>query len=219
MELLPMGPVMIIDTPGIDDEGYLGDKRVRKTKQVLNKTDVAVLVVDSAVGNRRRMKRSSVFSGKRPAFHCRIQQSRPFGGYAKAGPDEIFVSALSGMNIEALKETDCRPGDHREFKASDRRRPDQSVRLCRSGDAHRQGGPEGALILPQQQTIAISWSRAAAIVVKEFELRETLEFTGKKPRLVITDSQVFAKVSADTPRDVRLTIIFNPVRPLLGAST
>ena len=207
MELLPMGPVVIIDTPGIDDEGSLGEQRVRKTKQILNKTDVAVLVVDKTVGMTAvEEELVGIFQEKKIPYvvvynkQDLSEDSIPNEEYA------IEVSAKTGFQIEALKEKIARLAVTEEPKlkiVGDLIKPSDFVVLVVPID---KAAPKGRLILPQQQTIRdILESDATAIVVKEYELRETLEQLGKKPSLVITDSQVFAKVSADTPKDIPLT--------------
>jgi [FeFe] hydrogenase H-cluster maturation GTPase HydF len=220
MELLPMGPVMIIDTPGIDDEGRLGEKRVRKTKQVLNKTDVAVLVVDAAIGKTEAdSELIELFKTKGIGHIVVYNKSDLLTAQKKPSADEIYVSALKGTDIEALKErlAALKPTEDTKLRlVGDLVGPSDFVVLVTPVD---KAAPKGRLILPQQQTIRdILEADAAAVVVKEFELRETLQSLGKKPRLVITDSQVFAKVSADTPRDVKLTsfsILFARYKGLL----
>jgi [FeFe] hydrogenase H-cluster maturation GTPase HydF len=242
MELLPLGPVVIIDTPGIDDEGALGELRVRKAKQVLNKTDVAVLVVDAAAGKtaadeelirlfREKAVKYLVALNKSdllPAGALPSSASVPRGGGFPAerpavfSGDELFISAKTKSNIEALKEGIAALGAGEEPKfriLGDLIGPGDFVVLVTPID---KAAPRGRLILPQQQTIRdILEGDAVAVVVKEFELRETLEHLGKKPRLVVTDSQVFAKVSADTPRDIPLTsfsILFARYKGTLAAS-
>ncbi|QOX65299.1 [FeFe] hydrogenase H-cluster maturation GTPase HydF [Anoxybacterium hadale] len=218
MELLPLGPVMIIDTPGFDDEGALGELRVKKTKQVLNKTDVAVLVVDAAKGlsgSDRELLR--LFQDKEINYIIAFNKSDLLevktGSEITSGADgtnqsgrEIYVSAKQHEGIEELKERISRltvTGNLKLQIVGDLIHPSDFVVLVVPID---KAAPKGRLILPQQQTIRdILEADAAAIVVKEYELRETLENLGKRPALVITDSQVFAKVSADTPRDIPLT--------------
>lgn len=206
MELLPLGPVMIIDTPGIDDEGALGEQRVRKSRQVLNKTDVAVLVID-AVCSRTKEDEDliALFRGKGINFVVAYNKADLTEKTAE-NDDEIYVSARTGYNIEKLKEKIAALAATEDPKlkiVGDIIHPSDFVVLVTPID---KAAPKGRLILPQQQTIRdILEADAAAIVVKEFELRETLESLGKKPKLVITDSQVFAKVSADTPKDIFLT--------------
>ncbi len=223
MELLPLGPVMIIDTPGIDDEGTLGTLRVRKTKQVLNKTDVAVLVVDADKGRAAEDDALvALFEDKQISYIIVNNKSDLLGGVPAAGPNEIYVSAAEKTNIDALKERLAALAETSEPKlrlVGDLLSPGDFVVLVTPID---KAAPKGRLILPQQQTIRdILEADATAIVVKEFELRQTLEELGKKPALVITDSQVFAKASADTPTDVKLTsfsILFARFKGLLDAA-
>jgi [FeFe] hydrogenase H-cluster maturation GTPase HydF len=215
MELLPLGPVMIIDTPGIDDEGALGALRVRRAKQVLSKTDAAVLVVDAARGKTRADEELiALFREKEVNFlvACNKSDLRDSGGSGGAGdtdmPGEecVRVSAKTGANIAELKERIAALAVIAEPKlrlVGDLVSPSDFVVLVTPID---KAAPKGRLILPQQQVIRdILEADAVAVAVKEFELRETLESLGKKPRLVITDSQVFAKVAADTPPDIPLT--------------
>lgn len=207
MELLPMGPVMIIDTPGFDDEGALGELRVKKTKQVLNKTDVAVLIVDATEGKKQCDEDLiALFRQKDIPYIVVYNKSDLLDGKEEPGEGELYVSALKGEGIHELKETIGKSVKTDELKlqiVGDLIHPSDFVILVVPID---KAAPKGRLILPQQQTIRdILEADAAAIVAKEFELRETLESIGKKPALVITDSQVFAKVSADVPEDIPLT--------------
>jgi [FeFe] hydrogenase H-cluster maturation GTPase HydF len=221
MELLPLGPVLIIDTPGIDDTGKLGELRVRKAKQVLNKTDVAVLVVDARNETLSEAdgKLLSIFQAKGVPYIIARNKSdltAPVSEGDVAVPlvpapfapsrAEIFVSAKTGSGVSELKERIASLAKTEEPKlriVADLVRPGDFVVLVTPID---KAAPKGRLILPQQQTIRdVLEADATAIVVKEFELKETLEQLGKKPVLVITDSQVFAKVSADTPTDIPLT--------------
>lgn len=220
MELLPMGPVMIIDTPGIDDEGMLGELRIKKTRQVLNKTDVAILVVDASLGKGKEDEELiALFEEKKLEYIVVYNKSDLLGEGKAASEHEIYVSAKDKVNIEALKEriAALAPVDNQKLKiVGDLISPSDFVVLVTPID---KAAPKGRLILPQQQTIRdILEADATAIVVKEYELRETLDNLGKKPKLVITDSQVFAKVSADTPRDIMLTsfsILFARYKGLL----
>jgi [FeFe] hydrogenase H-cluster maturation GTPase HydF len=215
MELLPLGPVLIIDTPGIDDEGSLGELRVRRARQVLNKTDVAVLAVDAFRGaNEADEELAAMFRAKQVPYIVAFNKSdlleepRALHGASQlsAGANALSVSAKTGFNIQTLKERIAALAHTEEPRlrlAADLIKPSDFVVLVTPID---KAAPKGRLILPQQQTIRdILEADAAAVVVKEFELRETLEHLGKKPALVITDSQVFAKVSADTPPDIPLT--------------
>jgi len=208
MELLPLGPVMIIDTPGIDDQGELGELRVKKSRQVLNKTDIAILVIDAQLGLKEEDQSLIVlFKSKNIPFLVvynkvdTVDQSS-----LELTENEILISAKTGEHINELKEKIAALVGTEETKlriVGDILHPSDFAVLVVPID---KSAPKGRLILPQQQTIRdILEADATAIVVKEFELRETLENLGKKPKIVITDSQVFAKVSADTPTDIYLT--------------
>lgn len=207
MELLPMGPVMIIDTPGFDDDGELGRLRVRKTRQVLNKTDVAVLVVDAQRGmndfDRRLLQ---LFAEKQIPHLTVFNKSDRLSARSAPRPAGLYVSAAGGEGIPELKQkiaSLAKTEDEKLRIVGDLIHPADFVVLVTPID---KAAPKGRLILPQQQTIRdILEADATAVVVKEYELRETLESLGKRPALVITDSQVFAKVSADVPPDVPLT--------------
>ena len=213
MELLPLGPVMIIDTPGIDDEGELGALRVRKSYQVLNKTDIAILVVDSTTGKgEEELALLHRFHEKGIPYlvvYNKIdllsgEEIKDLAMSVRSG--EVLVSAADGMNIQELKEkiATLKPEDtHKYPLIQDLIEPLDLVILVVPID---KAAPKGRLILPQQQTIRdVLEAGAAAIVIKENELSNTLETLGKKPKLVITDSQVFAKVSKETPKDIWLT--------------
>lgn len=207
MELLPMGPVVIIDTPGIDDEGTLGEQRVRKTKQILNKTDVAVLIVDKTVGMTSvEEELLGIFQEKKIPYVVVYNKQDLSESSIPKEEYVIEVSAKTGFQVKELKEKIARLAVTEEPKlkiVGDIIHPSDFVVLVVPID---KAAPKGRLILPQQQTIRdILESDATAIVVKEYELREALEQLGKKPALVVTDSQVFAKVSADTPREIPLT--------------
>ena len=200
MELLPLGPVLIIDTPGFDDEGALGEKRVKKTRQILNKTDIAVLVVDASEGMKECDQELLAMFREKKIPHlvvynkCDLQEA-----------DGICVSALTGAGIHELKEkiAALKPGDNGRRIISDKLKPGDFVVLVVPIDS---AAPKGRLILPQQQTIRdILDAGAAAIVVKESELSETLKNLGKAPAVVITDSQVFKSVAKIVPREVPLT--------------
>jgi [FeFe] hydrogenase H-cluster maturation GTPase HydF len=207
MEILPIGPVLLIDTPGIDDAGELGEKRVEKARQVLRQTDVAVLVVDASLGKNGddlellRLFEKNGIPHVTARNKCDLAASVP-----EDGGDDVYVSAVTGRGIEKLKEKIAalaRADDEKLRIAGDLLHPADFAVLVVPID---KAAPKGRLILPQQQTIRdILEADATAIVVKEYELRDTLNSLGKRPRMVITDSQVFAKVSADTPPDIPLT--------------
>ena len=203
MELLPLGPVVIIDTPGYDDEGELGLLRVRRTKQVLNKTDVAVLVVDASVGltsfDRELL---NLFEAKQIP-HCLVYNKCDL---TEPPADALHVSAATGEGIHELKETIAR------LSAKEGEEPKLVGDLIDPGDfvvlvtPIDESAPKGRLILPQQQVIRdILDHHAMSVVVQDTELAETIAKLGTKPRMVITDSQVFAKAAADTPEDIPLT--------------
>ena len=214
MELLPLGPVMIIDTPGIDDEGVLGSLRIQKAYQVLNQTDIALVIIDAAVGpsaeDLRLIKR--INAKKIPLLivinKCETINEDKKTAYQALLPNGklLFVSAEQKLNIFELKEAIAQPVPADENKAqivADLLSPSDFVVLVVPIDS---AAPKGRLILPQQQTIRdILEADAAAIVVKENELTNTLQNLGKRPKLVITDSQVFKKVAAETPADILLT--------------
>ena len=214
MELLPLGPVMIIDTPGIDDEGVLGSLRIQKAYQVLNKTDIALVIIDAAVGpsaeDLRLIKR--INTKKSPLLivinKCEtINEDKKTAYQALLSNGKLlFVSAEQKLNIFELKEAIAQTVPADENKAqivADLLSPSDFVVLVVPIDS---AAPKGRLILPQQQTIRdILEADAAAIVVKENELTNTLQNLGKRPKLVITDSQVFKKVAAETPADILLT--------------
>ena len=214
MELLPLGPVMIIDTPGIDDEGVLGSLRIQKAYQVLNKTDIALVIIDAAVGpsaeDLRLIKR--INAKKIPLLivinKCETINEDKKTAYQALLPNWklLFVSAEQKLNIFELKEAIAQTVPADENKAqivADLLSPSDFVVLVVPIDS---AAPKGRLILPQQQTIRdILEADAAAIVVKENELTNTLQNLGKRPKLVITDSQVFKKVAAETPADILLT--------------
>ena len=207
MELLPLGPVMIIDTPGYDDEGELGTLRVEKARQVLNKTDVAILVIDAAVGRTSQDEEILGLFAEKGLNYVVVYNKADL--LAEKQPDsdrEIYVSAETRFNIEKLKEkigTLAATEEPRLQIVGDLLAPGDFAVLVIPID---KAAPKGRLILPQQQTIRdILEADATAIVVKEDALAATLAALGQKPKIVITDSQVFARVAAVTPDDVFLT--------------
>ena len=219
MELLPLGPVVMMDTPGIDDEGELGALRVKKSYQVLNKTDAAVLVIDGKNGMSRedqalmeRIQKKNIPSilvlNKRDLLTeeevCQTLSGLPKG--YREGKDFLWVSAQEGTGIHELKErlaVLASTEENQKKIVGDLLSPGDFVVLVVPVD---KAAPKGRLILPQQQTIRdILDADAVSVVIKEDRLKETLERLGQKPRLVITDSQVFGRVSRDTPREIPLT--------------
>ena len=207
MELLPLGPVMLIDTPGIDDEGALGQLRVKKTRQVLNKTDVAILVVDGTEGRKTADDELiALFQEKEIPYVVVYNKADLAGAASAADAHGIWVSAETKFHITELKERIAHLADQQETPKP----------LC--GDLIDVGdlavlvvpidsaAPKGRLILPQQQVIRdILDHGGIPVVTRETELVQTLHSLARKPKLVITDSQAFAEVDRDTPPDLPLT--------------
>ena len=216
MELLPLGPVVVIDTPGIDDEGDLGALRVRKSYQVLNKTDIAILVVDSTTGKgEEEFALLHKFHEKHIPYLVvynkidllSVEKIKNLAMSVRAG--EVLVSAADGMNIQELKEkiATLKPEDTHQYPLiQDLIEPLDRVILVVPID---KAAPKGRLILPQQQTIRDILERGAlSLVVRDTELKSTLDHflaQGVCPKLVVTDSQAFARVSKDVPENITLT--------------
>lgn len=216
MELLPLGPVVVIDTPGIDDEGELGALRVRKSYQVLNKTDIAILVVDSTTGKgEEEFSLLHKFHEKHIPYLVvynkidllSVEKIKNLAMSVRAG--EVLVSAADGMNIQELKEkiATLKPEDTHQYPLiQDLIEPLDLVILVVPID---KAAPKGRLILPQQQTIRDILERGAlSLVVRDTELKSTLDHflaQGVCPKLVVTDSQAFARVSKDVPENITLT--------------
>lgn len=223
MELLPLGPVVMIDTPGLDDEGELGEKRIQKSYQVLNKTDIAVLVVDGpfCVSDRKEEEIKAVeikllerFADKKIPYVVAVnksellteEQKKKITALFSVEKNLLFVSAKEMDHIHDLKE---------QIAASV---PSEDMTLKIAGDLLETGdiavlvvpidsaAPKGRLILPQQQVIRDCLEAGAIpVVTRETELPQALESLSKKPKVVITDSQAFERVSKDTPKDIYLT--------------
>ena len=206
MEILPMGPVVIIDTAGYDDEGMLGEMRVKSTKQALNRTDVAVLVVDASLGMGECEKELvELFAQKDIPYIIAVNKTDITQG-GITGENCVYVSAKTGEGVFELKEKIGSLAKSQEREArliGDKLERNDLVVLVVPID---ESAPKGRLILPQQQMIRdVLDADACAVVVKDTELADTLAALGKKPKLVITDSQAFARVSKDTPEDIMLT--------------
>ncbi len=222
MELLPLGPVVLIDTPGLDDEGELGELRVKKAYQMLNKTDVALVVIDASVGLTKEddliLKRiqakeipyvvvmNKVDLQTKTMKASMIEENIQGNSKLLQKDNILWVSAKTGCHIQELKEqiAKCAKIEEVEKKiVGDLLSPLDFVVLVVPID---ESAPKGRLILPQQQTIRdILDADATAIVVKDTELEETLNKLACKPKIVITDSQAFGKVARVVPRDVPLT--------------
>ena len=206
MELLPLGPVMIIDTPGIDDEGELGKMRVEKSYQVLNKTDIALLVVDGNEGLTQCDKDLIEEIKKRKLPYLIILNKSDEVCNRYNIENSIWVSAETKENIWELKERISKlvPNENMTLKiVGDLLDPEDIVVLVVPIDS---AAPKGRLILPQQQTIRdVLEAGAISVVTRDTELSQTLKALGKKPKIVVTDSQAFGKVKNDVPEDILLT--------------
>lgn len=203
MELLPLGAVLITDTAGYDDTGKLGELRIKKTKQILNRTDIAVLVVDSETGiSDTDRELTGLFQQKNIPYIIAYNKSDL--KEIQCGENEISVCALNNNNIHEMKEkiASLAVKNNRKHIVGDLIRTNDIIILVTPID---ESAPKGRLILPQQQTIRdILNSDAVAVVTKEFQFAETL---GKipSPRMVITDSQAFGYVSGIVPENIPLT--------------
>lgn len=206
MELLPLGPVVIIDTPGLDDEGELGRLRVQKAYQVLNKTDIAVVVIDGSVGRTAADEEILECIREKKIPYMIVKNKSDLQAAEKDEENVISVSAKTGQNIYALKEriAALAPKEDMTRKiVGDLLKPNDLAVLVVPIDS---AAPKGRLILPQQQTIRdILETGAVSVVTRDHELKETLASLGKKPKLVITDSQIFGRVSKEVPADMQLT--------------
>ena len=207
MELLPLGPVVIIDTPGFDDEGYLGEKRVEKTNEILARTDVAILVVDSLKGLSKGDEELIEAFKKRNipyiiAFNkCELLTEKP-----DLNDNEIYVSAVDNINVFELKEkigSLSKTTEKKKYVVSDLVEKGDIVVLVIPID---EAAPKGRLILPQQMTIRdLLDANCTVLACQDTELEITLQTLAKKPKLVITDSQIFGKVAKIVPDDILLT--------------
>lgn len=207
MELLPLGPVVIIDTPGIDDEGDLGLMRVKRAMQVLNYADIAVLVVDASKGmSKADSDLVAAFESKKMPYIIAFNKSDLIGETPQETEKEIYVSAVNKLNIERLKEkiaSAVKSNTESKKIVSDLIKAGDIVVLVTPID---ESAPKGRLILPQQLTIRdILDSHATAVVTRETELAHTLDSLKNPPALVITDSQVFGFVSKIVPENIPLT--------------
>ncbi len=205
MELLPIGPVVIIDTPGSDDEGALGALRVERMKDALSQCDAAVLVIDAVRGRTPADDEMLTLIKARgiPYIVAWNKSDRPDASAPEDGA--VPVSAITGASVERFKErlAAIMPQQDEKKIAGDLVKPgDLCVLVCPIDES----APKGRLILPQQMTIRdLLEVGAAAVVTKETELRQTLDMLGKKPALVITDSQAFRVVNETVPQDIPLT--------------
>lgn len=207
MELLPLGPVVIVDTPGLDDEGELGEMRVKKAKQVLEKTDIAILVVDSIKGaDKLDRELIALFQEKKLPYIIVYNKADLLTERKALEENELYISAVTKENIRELKEKiSAFAGSVKNEKhiVADLLLPGDLVLLVLPID---EAAPKGRLILPQQQTMRdILDENCSFIACQDTELTQTLAMLAKKPKLVITDSQVFEKVAKDIPSNMLLT--------------
>ncbi len=207
MELLPLGPVMIIDTPGFDDVGELGEKRIQKTKQILNRTDIAVLVVDAKKGFTATDKQLlALIQEKELPYLIIYNKSDLLEKIPKEEEHSIYISALEKIGIQECKEKLAHqiPTEDMTLQiVGDLLCPGDLAVLVIPIDS---AAPKGRLILPQQQVIRdILEAGAAAVTVRNTELARTLQKLEGKVRMVITDSQAFEEVAAIVPKEIPLT--------------
>ena len=205
MELLPLGPVMLIDTAGIDDEGALGEMRIKKTQQILNKTDIAVLVVSTEDGMTQYETELLQLFNKKDIPYIIAYNKSDITIPETLPENAISVSAKNGHNINELKEKIAslyKNNDDKKIIADKLSAGDMVVLVVPIDES----APKGRLILPQQQTIRdILEAGAMCTVCRDTELTQTLAALKQKPAMVITDSQAFGRVAKDTPSDILLT--------------
>lgn len=207
MELLPAGPVVVIDTPGMDDTGRLGEERIRRARHVLDRTDVAILVVDGTIGLQPAdHELIRLFDDRRIPYIIAYNKCDLLEALPQASENEIYVSAAEGTNIWTLKERIAQLANRETSEKcliADLLAPGDLVVLVVPVDS---AAPKGRLILPQQQTIRdILEASAVSVVTGVGELPHTLASLRQKPRLVVTDSQAFGAVSRAVPPDIQLT--------------
>ena len=203
MELLPLGPVVILDTPGLDDEDDLGQLRVKKARDALNKTDLAVLVVDAAVGLRTEDEALRKELEERKIPYVVVHNKADLVAKRENG---LYVSAVTGEGVDLLKEKLGEFAKQRKTPrvlVADLLQPGDVVVLVTPID---ESAPKGRIILPQQMTLReVLDCHASAVVCQPEELEAVLKGLHKPPRMVITDSQVFGKVAKIVPQDIILT--------------
>lgn len=207
MEILPLGPVVIIDTPGFDDDGILGEKRISRTKLVLNKTDVAVLVVDFVEGMAATDEQLiKLFEEKEIPYIIAFNKADLKETVSAGKPNEIYVSSVTGKNINELKELIAKVGLQKPAATpliSDLIKPGDTVVLVIPIDG---SAPKGRIILPQQQVLReVLDTNAIAYIAQDTDLPKLLENLKTPPALVVTDSQAFGKVSKIVPNNIKLT--------------
>lgn len=206
MELLPLGPVVIVDTPGIDDEGELGEMRVKRTRQALSYVNIAVLVTDREKPSLLENELIGLFKEREIPYIIAHNKADLLEETPDCPDNEIYVSAKDKQNIYELKEMigrlskDC---TEEKVIVSDLLEKGETAVLVIPIDA---AAPKGRLILPQQQTIRDILEKGGLVTVcRDTELKQALSSLSEKPKIVITDSQAFGRVSRDTPEDILLT--------------
>lgn len=208
MELLPLGPVVIIDTPGLDDEGALGELRVQKTQAMLKEVNLAVVVVDGTKGMQKADEDLvQLLDALKVPYIVAYNKADVYGEQPESADDKgIWVSAVTGYHILELKERIAAMGKAQKTErvlVADLTEPGDVVILVVPID---EAAPKGRLILPQQQTIReLLEAGVITVVCKDTELADTLKKVGTRPKLVITDSQAFGRVSQIVPEDILLT--------------
>lgn len=205
MEILPLGPIVIIDTPGIDDFSELGEIRIKKAIQVLNKTDIAILVVDCVTGI-TEIENNLIQKFKARKIPYIILMNKVDLYNKEKSKDYIYTSTKTGEGIDKLKDTISKklPESESGFPViKDIIEPSDIIVLVIPID---DAAPKGRIILPQQQTIRdILDADAVSVIVKEYDVERIIKNLYKKPKMVVCDSQVFERVSKDVPKDILLT--------------
>ena len=207
MELLPLGPVVIIDTPGIDDEGALGELRVQKTRQILAKTDIAILVLDATAGMQAEDQQlEALFQERKLPYLIAFNKADLLESRPALPENSLYTSAANGEGVEALKERMgalVKENANEKHLVADLLTPGDTVVLVIPID---ESAPKGRLILPQQQTIReLLEAGCSALCCRDTELPQTLNSLREPPKLVITDSQAFGRVSKMVPPEIPLT--------------
>ncbi len=206
MELLPLGPVVIVDTPGIDDEGELGEMRVKRTRQALSYVNIAVLVTDKDEPSALEKELIGLFKEREIPYIIAHNKADLLKEIPSCPDNEIYVSAKNKQNIYELKEMIGRLSKgcmEEKCIASDLLEGGETAVLVIPID---EAAPKGRLILPQQQTIRDILEKGGLVTVcQDTELKQALNSLSEKPKIVITDSQAFGRVSKDTPEDILLT--------------
>ena len=205
MELLPLGPVVIIDTPGFDDEGELGTERVKRTREILKTCDIAVIVCNAGTGLTDTDRELFVLTEERKIPCLTVWNKTDLSQKAPAPEGAVRVSTVTGEGIEELKERLARlkpAGNERRLVGDLVKRGDLCILVCPIDES----APKGRLILPQQQTIRdLMEAGAIPVVCRDTELEDVLKKPGIEPAMVITDSQAFKKVAAIVPESIPLT--------------